>query len=217
MMLDSSVRKRLPVGILLAVVAVITVIDWNHDLGAWMMRPSEVVAAWESLRGGDFSSETLKVLATTTTSEFLHADMGHLTGNALFLWIFGVVVCELCGWRWLVAAFLITGVGGSIGQILVNVDSDIPTLGASGGLMGLEGFYFGLAFQRPRPEVEVWPLARPVNSTELAAAGVVGVFFDLFGILGPAQGIAFGAHLGGFVTGMLLSVPADRFIRPMAR
>jgi len=79
--------------------------------------------------------------------------------------------------------------------------------------MGLEGFYFGLAIQRPRPPCWVWPLARPVSSTELAAAGAIGVALDVMGVLGPAQGIAFGAHIGGFLTGILLSLIAHRFVR----
>ena len=213
MTLDDTLERRMPVLVLLAVIAIVSVIDWKHDLGMWMTRPVLVVTAWENLLAGDFSRDTLKILATTVTSAFLHGDMSHLTGNLLFLWVFGVVVCELCGWRWLVAVFLITGVGGSIGQILVDIDSPIPTLGASGGLMGVEGFYFGLAIQRPRPEVEVWPLARSVSSSQLAAAGAVGVCLDIFGILGSGQGIAYGAHIGGFVTGIIVSLPAGRWIR----
>jgi membrane associated rhomboid family serine protease len=212
-MLDPAMGRRIPVLILLVVISMVTVIDWQHDLREWMMRPFEVVTAWRSLMDGDHSGETLQSLFKTVSYAFLHANLSHLAGNAVFLWVFGVVVCELCGWRWLVGAFLLTSIGGAMGQIVLDSDSRIATLGASGGLLGLEGFYFGLAFQRPRPEVEVWPLARPVNSTELAAAGAIGVMLDLFGVLGPASGVAYGAHLGGFVSGILLSVPAERLTR----
>jgi membrane associated rhomboid family serine protease len=212
-MLDSVAQRRLPVIVLMLVIAITSVIGWKHGASMWMMRPSVVMAAWEQVMAGSFSSEIIKALATVLTSVFLHGDVGHLTSNLLFIWIFGVVVHELCGTRWLVAVFLITGMGGSIGQILMDPDSPIPTLGASGSLMGLEGFYFGLAFQRPRPETMVWPLARPVSSTELAAAGVVGVCLDFFGILGSGQGIAYGAHVGGFASGILVSLIADRTLR----
>ena len=208
-MLDPVLRRRVPVLVLLAVITVVTMIDWQHNLGEWMMRPSEIVAAWRLLMDGYYSGEIFHSLFKTVSYAFLHANLSHLASNAIFLWIFGVVVCELCGWQWLMVAFLMTSVGGAMGQIVLDPDSRIGTLGASGGLLGLEGFYFGLAFQRPRPEVEVWPLARPVNSTELAAAGLIGVMLDLFGVIGPATGIAYGAHLGGFVSGMLLSVPAE--------
>lgn len=212
-MLDPVLERRLPVLILLGVISIVTVIDWQHDLGAWMMRPANVVGAWEDLRDGDYSKEIWLALATTSTAEFLHGDFSHLIGNLLFLWIFGVVIVELCGWRWLVAVFLVTGVGASVGQILLDPESAIPTLGASGGLMGMEGFYFGLAFQRPRQEAQVWPVSRPVSSADLAAVGVVGIFLDFMGIMGESQGIAYGAHIGGFVTGILISIVADRFVK----
>lgn len=203
----------MPVVILLGVIAVVSVLDWQVGLGAWMMRPFEVSAAWEALREGDFAAGIWKPLATTLTAAFLHGDLSHLFGNLLFLWIFGVVVCELCGWRWMVAVFLLTAVGGSVGQTLLDARSRVPVLGASGGLMGMEGFYFGLAFQRPRPEAQVWPIARPVSSGQLAAMGVVGLALDFMGIMGGGGGIAYGSHIGGFASGILLSIAADRFIR----
>ncbi len=215
-MLDDALRNRLPVLLLLGVITLISVIDWVHDLGAWMMIPAEVTGAWEELRSGTFHDgfwQSFACLFSTLSAAFLHGDGAHLLGNLLFLWIFGVVVFELCGWRWLLLVFVLTAIGGSIGQIMLKPDSMIPVLGASGGLMGLEGFYFGLAVQKERPEAEVWPLARPVHSAELAAAGVVGIILDFLGVLGNGQGIAYGAHIGGFVTGAFISLVAQRFIR----
>ena len=217
---DSLLKQRMPVVILLVVITIITLLDWAYtrpdyspNPQSFMMVPANVVEAWGNALKGDYSGRTLFDLSTTLTAGFLHGNMGHLFGNMLFLWLFGVVVSELCGWRWMVAAFLITVIGGSVGQILLDPESPIPVLGASGGLMGLMGFYFGLALQRPRPESHVWPLARPVNSSQLAAAGAVGVFLDFMGVIDGIQGIAFGAHIGGFVTGIILSVVADRFVR----
>jgi len=211
-MLESGIEKRLPVLVLLGVVILITTVDWIHGFDEWRMVPQNVVGAWEAFRAGDSTKESLLILATTFTSAFLHGDVGHLLMNMLFLWIFGVVVFELCGSRWLILVFVITAVGGSIGQIMLDPESFIKVLGASGAVMGLEGFYFGLAVQRPRPNSHVWPLARPVNSGELAAAGAIGIALDFLGVLSPGQRIAYGAHIGGFVTGMLLSLVADRLI-----
>ena len=212
---DSPLRARLPVLILLGIITLVSIIDWIHGLGAWMMVPDKVMSAWADLRDGNSDGETWTILATTLTAEFLHGSGAHLIGNLLFLWIFGVVVFELCGWRWMVAVFLITGIGGSIGQIMLETDSMIPTLGASGGLMGLEGFYFGLAFQRERPPASVWPIARPISAEQLALAGVIGVTLDFAGAIDGGGGIAYGAHIGGFVSGILLSLIADRFVRPV--
>ena len=210
---ESSLRTRLPVLILLGIITVISIIDWIHGLETWMMVPDKVVNSWQNLQNGEALSDIWQPLATSLTAAFLHANVAHLIGNLLFLWIFGVVIFELCGWPWMVAAFLITAIGGSIGQILLETDSVIPVLGASGGLMGLEGFYFGLAFQHERPPSTVWPIARTVSSEQLALAGVIGVTLDFAGVLDGGKGIAYGAHIGGFVTGILLSLIADRFIR----
>jgi membrane associated rhomboid family serine protease len=62
-----------------------------------MITPVKVVNGWETALGGNLSSDVLATLATTLTAGFLHADGSHLGGNMLFLWLFGVVVCELCG------------------------------------------------------------------------------------------------------------------------
>ena len=211
-MLDPAMERRIPVLVLIGVISIVSILNWMHGLWDWMTIPVEVVNAWEKATDGDLSAEVLKPLATSLTAGFLHEDPGHLGSNMLFLWLFGVVVTELCGWRWMVAAFLITVIGGSLGHILFDPDSNIPCLGASGGVMGVEGFYFGLAFLHPRQNSHVWPLARPVSSGQLAAAGVVGLALDFLGIMGPPSNIGHSAHIGGFVAGMLLSTLADRFI-----
>jgi len=218
-MLDPVIEKRVPVLVLLGVISIITILDWMHGTGEfgqrsekWMMTPAKVVDAWEATSNGDLSRDNLETLATSLTAGFLHADGSHLGGNMLFLWIFGVVVAELCGWRWMVAAFVITVIGGTIGHILFDPQSSIPCLGASGGVMGLEGFYFGLAFLHPRPDSHVWPLARPVNSTQLAATGVIGIALAFLGLMGPPSSIGHSAHIGGFVAGMLLATLANRFV-----
>lgn len=210
---DLVLERRLPTVILIGLITLVTLADWSTGFEAWMMVPDDVVTAWQSLQAGDRSGNVFEKLFTTISAAFLHADGSHLMGNMLFLWIFGVVVQELCGWKWLFAVFLITAIGGSIGQILLDVESEIPTLGASGAVMGMEGFYFGLAILKPRPDSEVWPIARPVNSSELATAAVVGVILDFMGIIGPDMSVAYGAHIGGFVTGILIALVADRFIR----
>lgn len=210
---DLVLERRLPTVILIGLITLVTLADWSTGFEAWMMVPDDVVTAWQSLQAGDRSGNVFQKLFTTISAAFLHADGSHLMGNMLFLWIFGVVVQELCGWKWLFAVFLITAIGGSIGQILLDVESEIPTLGASGAVMGMEGFYFGLAILKPRPDSEVWPIARPVNSSELATAAVVGVILDFMGIIGPDMSVAYGAHIGGFVTGILIALVADRFIR----
>ena len=207
-MYESPLRRRLPVLILLGLITLVSVADWIHDFSAWTMVPAEVTEAWKKAQNGELGLATWIPLTKMLSAALLHADSSHLIGNLFFLWIFGVVVFDLCGWPWMLLVYGLSALGGSLGQTLLETTSVTPVLGASGALMGLEGFYFGLATQKERPDSELWPLSRPVNSKELAAAALIGVILDLMGILGGGQGIAYGAHLGGFITGMALSLIA---------
>lgn len=209
-MITSAFSHRLPALLLLALVALVTLIDWSIDLSNAACTPAKVEAAWEELQAGNYSPPVFLTLFTTLSAAFLHGDASHLLGNALFLWIFSAAVLEITSWRWLFTTFILTAIGGSLGHILMTPQSSIPMVGASGAVMGLEGFYFGLALLRPRPESHVWPISRPVTHVQLAAVAAVGIYLDLMGIYGPESNIAYGAHLGGFVTGLLLSTLADR-------
>lgn len=203
----SPTRSRnLPLLVLIGVITLITIIDWQIGLRNWMPVPAEVSAAWESALRGDISGSVIAEFFTLLAAAFLHADFGHLSTNLIFIWIFGAVVLEICGWRWLLFFFVVTTIGASIGQILLDPDSLIPMLGASGALMGFEGVYLGLAVQKKRPDPFIWPMAHPISSGQLAAIGVMSVvLFDLVGLFGPGAGIAYGAHIGGFVTGIFVS------------
>ena len=212
-MTQGQLEKRLPAIVLIGVLAFLSIFDWTVGLQAGWMVPAQVTGAWDNLAAGNLTTPGAGRLATTLTCALFHGDLSHLVGNALFLWLFGAVICEQFGWRWMVGTFVLTSIGGSVGQILLNPISTIPVLGASGGLMGLEGFYFGLVLQHPRPPAEVWPVSRPFHSTQLALAAAIGIFLDFAGIMDGHQGIAHGAHLGGFITGVFISFLGDRLIR----
>ena len=190
---------------LMALITAITLLDWAIGLEEWMMVPGLVTVAWEGLQNGVYDRLVLTTLSTSLTAGFLHADVGHLVGNMLFLWLFGAALSDRIG-SWLVwPVFLFSVIGGSLGQILLDPSDLVPSLGASGGLMGVEGCYFGLALSRSLPRAEVWPLAGPVTAERMAVFAAIGIALDFTGLLGGAQGIAYGAHIGGFVTGILLS------------
>ena len=70
--------------------------------------------------------------------------------------------------------------------------------------MGLEGIYLGMAIRWRLPNPDVWPIAHPITQERLMIFAALGIFMDLSGILSDSQGIAYGAHLGGFVGGILL-------------
>ena len=192
--------------ILVGLIVFFTSWDWIFGLKSWMIVPREVAASFSEIRAGQVSGGAVSELLSCLGCAFLHGDLDHLVGNLLFFWIFGAVILELTGWRWLFVIFVTTSVGASIGQVMMDPESVIPTLGASGAVMGFEGAYLGMVVRKNRPDPHVWPMSQAIPPGHLAAIGVVGVFLDMQGIYGNTpDGIAYGAHVGGFVTGIFVS------------
>lgn len=177
--------------------------NWDEP---WMAVPAQGLAALKAMWGGDFGWATIREVSTLFTSALLHADPSHLLYNMLALWIFAAAVADLLGQRWMLALFVITAVAGSLVHALLNADSEIPCLGASGAVMGFEGAYLGLAVRFQLPASQVWPITRPLPPAHLGALAAFGVMLDYMGLMG-AQGerIAYGAHIGGFTAGLFLT------------
>jgi membrane associated rhomboid family serine protease len=197
-------------GPLLGLIAAISLIYlWQATFGRenyinFMAVPVEIVSAWKSIRLGDFSSANLVEMSTMLTSTVLHGGADHLMGNMIFLWIFAAIAVELLGHRWMFATFLFTGFTGSLCHIALNSNQEIPCLGASGAVMGFEGLYLGMASRWHLPDPHVWPMARPIPPGQLAMIGVIGLAFDFIGFMDGGTGVAYGAHLGGFIGGMVM-------------
>lgn len=181
--------------------------------------PASVSAAWDRVTSGEFAIADARVFATLLTYAFLHANAEHLFFNLLYLWMFGFIVGDLLGHRWVLAIYLITALGGSVGYVLSDPESPIPMLGASGAVMGFQGAYLGLAVRFRLPDPMVWPLADPVSPWKLGLFAVIGFALDLGGVVNPGDcNTAFATHIGGFVTGILLTSfiaprPADAIVR----
>jgi membrane associated rhomboid family serine protease len=146
-------------------------------------------------------------VATVFTSMFLHGGWLHLIGNMLFLWIFGDNVEDAMGHFRFVVFYLVCGVAAALAQSLPNPDSTVPMIGASGAISGVLGAYLLLY---PRAQVLVLiPLGLFTQLVHLPAILVLGLWFaiQLVSSLLAAPGVggvAFGAHVGGFVAGMIL-------------
>ncbi|WP_367870358.1 rhomboid family intramembrane serine protease [Luteolibacter sp. Populi] len=181
--------------------------------GPMMAVPGEIVASLQHLREGNFSLADAKEFGTLVSCAFLHADPSHVIYNMLFLWIFAALAAELVGHRWVFAVFLITAITGSAFHVAINAQKFIPMLGASGAVMGFEGFYLGMSLRWHLPAPHIWPMARPVPPGQLAALGVAGVFIDYTSLMShSASNVAYGAHLGGFVGGLVIAALAP--LRP---
>jgi membrane associated rhomboid family serine protease len=162
------------------------------------------------LFGSAYLGPSLRVLppwATVFTSMFLHGGWFHLIGNMIFLWIFGKNVEGALGHFRYLALYLSAGVVAAFVQALSDPNSHVPMIGASGAIAGVLGAYLVL-YPRANVHVFVWIVLffRIVN---VPAWVLLGLWFGMQVISGLNQGhgtpgVAFWAHVGGFVAGAVL-------------
>ncbi len=149
-------------------------------------------------------------IVTAFTSMFMHGSLLHLGGNMLFLWIFGNNVEDSMGPVKFIVFYLLAGLAANAGQILVNTSSDIPSLGASGAVAGVLGGYL-LLFPGARVVTLIFIIFF-FTILELPAILFLGFWIvqqavlAYFDLLQPTEGggVAYFAHIGGFVCGLLL-------------
>ncbi len=155
------------------------------------------------------------VWLTLITSQFLHAGWAHIIGNMLFLWVFGDNIEDVLGHFTYLVFYLGAGVAAAIVQTIVMGPARVPTIGASGAIAGVLGAYLILY---PLTRIGIlFPFFFFFWTIELPALLVIGwwfvqQFFYGLGALTSAasSGVAFWAHIGGFVTGMILILPFVR-------
>jgi membrane associated rhomboid family serine protease len=152
------------------------------------------------------------IYLTLISSMFMHGGYGHIGGNMLYLWIFGDNVEHRFGhWRFL-AFYLVSGLAASAAQIATGPESVIPNLGASGAISGVLGAYIVLF---PRNRVNAVFFMRIVAVPAVVVIGMWAVMQLLSGTGSIAQtgqggGVAYAAHIGGFVAGVLLALLVRR-------
>ena len=145
----------------------------------------------------------------TLTSMFLHGSWMHVIGNMWFLWIFGDNIEDYLGHFKYLLFYLLSGLGAAFAQVILNPHSRVPTVGASGAIAGILGAYFLLY---PRAKVLIW---FPIFFFFYLPAWVtLGYWFAMQFVSGAATsianysetsgGVAFWAHVGGFVAGIVL-------------
>jgi membrane associated rhomboid family serine protease len=139
------------------------------------------------------------------TSMFLHGGILHLAGNMLYLWIFGDNVEDRMGPLRFVLFYLICGISAAAIQIAARPHSTAPMVGASGAIAGVLGAY-ALLFPGARVQTLIF-LFIFVRLVELPALAVLGAWFLMQLLSAPSSqgsGVAFFAHIGGFLSGMIL-------------
>jgi membrane associated rhomboid family serine protease len=213
---DANPTQRTPVvtiGLIVACVIVFAVqlgelsSGGEAALGAlvteWGIVPAELVAA---LRSGTYASlET----GTLLTSQFLHGSLLHIGGNMLYLWIFGNNIEDRFGRLRFLAFYLGGGVVAGLAQVAIDPDSTIPTIGASGAIAATLGAYLVL-FPRARVTTAIFLVfffqLIDVPAVIVLAAWFILQLIDGIGSLSVTAataegGVAFFAHIGGFVFG----------------
>jgi membrane associated rhomboid family serine protease len=145
--------------------------------------------------------------ATLITSMFLHGGWMHLIGNMLYLWIFGNNIEDAMGHVRFIVFYVICGLVAVLTQAFQDPSSSVPTIGASGAVSGVLGAYLML-YPRSRILVLVF-LGFFVTTFRLQALYVLGIWFIMqalnAAVGGPASGgVAWWAHIAGFITGALL-------------
>ena len=215
---DANPTRRTPLVTLSLVTACFVVFAWELGIQAsagqvafetfvttWGVVPADLTAAWS--RGDYLSQET----ATLVTSQFLHGGVAHLLGNMLYLWIFGNNVEDRFGRIGFLAFYLFGGALAGLSQVAIDPTSTVPIIGASGAIAATLGAYFVL-FPRARVTSLVF-LGFFYQLIDVPAIIVLGFWFVLqlidgltsLGLIETGGGVAFFAHIGGFVAGALIA------------
>jgi len=197
---DNSARRTVPL-VTYALIA-LNVLFFLVELGGgdafimkWAFVPSRFLANPEA----DF--------LTLFTSMFMHAGWVHLGGNMLYLWIFGDNVEDRIGHFKFTIFYLLCGLAATFAQLAFSLESNIPNLGASGAVAGVLGAYI-LMF--PQGRVRVLQGQQVIQVSALIVIGfwiVLQLFSGIGSIASTADtgGVAYMAHIGGFVAGFVLT------------
>jgi membrane associated rhomboid family serine protease len=211
---DDNPTRRTPVLTVGLIVACVLAYCWQLSLGP---------------RGGQFAvysfgfipavffdqaslpAELVKIPSALTilSSMFLHGDLMHLGGNMLYLWIFGNNIEDACGHARFLAFYVLCGTAAAFAQAVPDLGSEIPMIGASGAISGILGAYL-LLFPHARVHVLIPFGFLWVHQLKAGWLLAFWFAFQLFsGATSDASGggVAFWAHAGGFVAGMVLIWP----------
>ena len=230
---DSNKLRRTPVMNWLLIVANVLVFLYELTLPSrmldkflltWGVIPQNVLAALAV----PLSPSSLHAWETLLTSQFIHGGWLHLLGNMLFLYIFGDNIEDVLGGVGYLVFYLMCGIVALLAQVFVLAPflgrHAVPTFGASGAIAGVLGAYLVL-YPMNRVSV-VFPVLLFLIPFDLPAFVIIGWWFVqqfLYGVLtltpsaAQSGGVAFWAHIGGFLIGMVLIVPFIEQARRPAR
>ena len=210
---DDSDRQITPIVNYILIAANILVFIFLQGMGsnehftyAFSTVPAEILTGHDIATHG-LQPTPVPVYFTLLTSMFMHGSWAHLGGNMLFLWIFGDNIENRQGHSRYLIFYLVCGIIASLSHVFISGSSSlIPSLGASGAISGVLGGYI-LLF--PKRKVRVF-VGRGITEVPAFVALGIWIVFQVIsglGMLGGETGgggVAYAAHIGGFVAGLLL-------------
>jgi membrane associated rhomboid family serine protease len=207
---DDNPSSSPPIVTVSIIVACALVFLWQLSLGGGGQRAVFALGAIPAVlfHRADLPAElsVIPPMLTAFTSMFLHGGWMHIIGNMLYLWIFGDNVEDSMGHARFIVFYLVCGLAAVAAQAIPDPSSQIPMIGASGAISGVLGAYL-LLFPHARVLVLV-PLGFIMQTMRLPAGLVLALWFGLQLLSNATQqgagGVAFRAHIGGFIAGMVL-------------
>jgi membrane associated rhomboid family serine protease len=203
---DNNPTSRLPI-VTLTLIAVNAVVFLTQaivpqGLEMAVMRFGAVPYDIVHFRAAAAAEAAFPPLLTLLTSMFLHGSLFHLLGNMLYLWIFGNNIEDRLGPVRFTLFYLLSGVAAALAHIATQPGSHIPMIGASGAIAGVLGAYWAL-FPHARVKVFVF-LIFFIEVVSVPAGLVLGLWFvmQIFNV-GMGGGVAWFAHIGGFLAGLV--------------
>ncbi len=159
-------------------------------------------------------------MATLITSMFMHGGFMHLIGNMLYMWIFADNIEDELGKTKFIIFYILSGIAAALTQVYMNTESTVPMVGASGAIGGVLGAYI---VNHPRAKVLVLiPLGFFTQIIKVPAIFVLGIWFILQFVSSAFSsssggGVAYGAHIGGFIFGAIAILFFNRGVKRSIR
>jgi membrane associated rhomboid family serine protease len=181
-------------------------------LSYWLTIPDDITLGWFFVDWGliPHRAIALRDPQNLITSMFIHAGWMHLAGNMLFLWIFGDNLEDMFGHMRYLGFYLLSGLSAAAFQVLADPSSGVPMVGASGAIAGVMGGYL-LLFPRAKVDIlliiVIFFRIFPIPAWVMLGIWFAMQLFSGFSTAADGGGVAYWAHIGGFVGGLLMTLP----------
>jgi membrane associated rhomboid family serine protease len=212
---DNSARIRTPYVNIALIILNIFVFAWFQGFGentaftfSYATIPAEILTGQDVVYQDNIGLTPIPVYFTIFTAMFMHGGYMHLAGNMLYLWVFGDNLENVMGHLKYLVFYLLTGVIATLCHVFSSHffggDTYIPSLGASGAISGILGGYL-LMFPKNQVRVLFFLLIIRVPAFITLGFWIGMQLWEGWGSLGkPGGGVAYAAHIGGFIAGLLL-------------